>query len=84
MSSAFPQCLSFTRTTTMVPSSSRTARKRALSDSHVVHESDRKTAKKIRTDNQRPMPTMSSNMMSIAGPPQHPQNMSASQMPQCT
>ena len=73
--STFPQCLSFTRTTTMVPSSLRTARKRALSDSGVpdVHESDRKKAKKIDTDGHHPI-TMSSNM-SIDRGIQHPQNM---------
>ena len=73
-----PQGLSFTRTTTMVPSSSGTVCKSVLpSDSDVpnIHESDtdRMKAKKIGTDDHNPM-TMPSDL-SIDGGAQHPQNM---------
>ncbi len=69
----------------MVPSSLRTARKRALSDSDVLNvESDRKKAKKIGTNGNDYYPmTMASNM-NIDGGAHHPQNMSVSQMLQCT
>ena len=56
----FPPCLSFTRTITMVPSSSNAPRKRALLDGSDVYQSVRKKAKTL-DDASDPTETGTSN-----------------------